>query len=613
MVRHSHTETNKIDLSGFDNVFCDSQQALDWAYQNGLPESATIRSSAPALLWDNKPSVLHVEKRWSIEELGKFQGSIQKLTEDIFDASISVDRIERECALAVSSAALMFQRVLFKAACLEVEDFSNKRLVIVVDGKTGQAGNHMNSPWDRLLSDNHNLSVIRYSLQNDDWKVLTTDGVTSWQRLKLAGLETLIYRLATRISKKLPDWMFRHEVLIPSENELVIETATALALRGVKITEISPAPARGNHTNSLDIQPLMATVLPIIRERVQTWVVEPGIEKVLSFFQEYLIGQLREFDQWVARWGQSLSAARIKSRVVLTNSPGNLKGQALAKVCRDVGIPLVAAQHGVTVELSKLHGEVSVGFDNTVSDAVLLYDQKVAEAEERSYFARAESFVVGASSRHIRMKNGRSSLSDVPPIVYVSTNLYRGNIGLFISSKTDYLRARDEQKIVNNVLAGLPHKVCYKTYPEDNRRFADADPVLADVYTASNIELFSEKIDMRYLLSGHRVIVTSSATSTLGWPVMTGKPVVFINWKHNSPLADDARDSLSEGLFLFDDDEVDFYERLHDFLVQPIEEIEQLWALKKKARETMTAEFFSAYSSRAGTRAAKMILRNYVE
>ena len=81
--------------------------------------------------------------------------------------------------------------------------------------------------------------------------------------------------------------------------------------------------------------------------------------------------------------------------------------------------------------------------------------------------------------RLIRMKRVKAINTSTPPIVYIATNLY--HMGLCISSKTDYSRAREEQKRIKGILSKLPHRVRYKTYPEDNRRYADTDPVLNDV------------------------------------------------------------------------------------------------------------------------------------
>jgi len=161
------------------------------------------------------------------------------------------------------------------------------------------------------------------------------------------------------------------------------------------------------------------------------------------------------------------------------------------------------------------------------------------------------------------------------------------------------------------VFSCLPHKICYKNYPEDNRRYADEDPILAEVRTKENMDLFNRKIDMRYLLSKHRVLVTTVATSTLGWLVMSGKPVVFINQSHNGPLTSNAHSIFSKGLFLFDDTK-GFHERLYNFLSLPIAEIEKLWAQKKDAREEMVKQFFtSSLCKNSGKIASRIISDKY--
>ena len=165
------------------------------------------------------------------------------------------------------------------------------------------------------------------------------------------------------------------------------------------------------------------------------------------------------------------------------------------------------------------------------------------------------------------MKKYHRNIAYDAPILYASTNHYKGchdppSVELY----TDFDGFKREYNVASLILSKIPHKVCYKTYPEENRRFVDTDPIEKYINQSNNITLIKEKIDMRYLLSGFKVIITSAATSTLGWAVMTEKPVVFINWKRHSPLTDDAYQSLNEGLFLFDGDAEDFHQKLLSFL-----------------------------------------------
>jgi len=602
---------NSVDLSGHNTVFCDSLQALEWAYDNGLPESAIIKSSAPAVLWVKNKNILNVEARWTTDELEKFQRTIQKLTKDIFDASLGIVGIERELALTISQSVYQFQKVIYKAACLDDDDFTDPRLLIYVDGKTGPVGNIMNSPWGQLLSPNSLLSVVNYTLKNDKWNVLTTQGVSYWKRFKVAGYETIVYRLAIKIMKRLPDWIFSKELLMPNENELNIEIASSLAVHGVKISKIQlkPFPVIENEVLDENIVAIYQKILPIVYERVEEWVPSSAIKITMLLFKSHLEKQFKQFKRLTNEWDEVIKKSYTMKQSVLANSPGSIKGHALSYICRKNNIPLITSQHGVTIEISKVHSMNHIGFDNSVADIVFSYNRKIVNIEKNTYFDKSIHHVVGMPLRLIRMNSKKTTSGLALPIVYISTNLYYMGFGL--SSETDYIRAKKEQKLVTKVLSKLPHKVCYKTYPEDNRRYADSDPVLSSVKSANNIELFSKKIDMRYLISEYRILVTTCATSTLGWAVMSNKPVVFIDQKRSQPLTDEAHASLSEGLFVFDDDDENFHINIRNFLSQSIETIEELWQKKEYARKEMIKDYFSKYKSGAGKKAARIMIKEY--
>ena len=602
-----------IDLSNHDTVFCDSIQALDWAYRNGLPKMAIIKSNAPSLLWKKNPNIHNIEERWNVEELKKFQNTIPKLSIEAFDAVYSISGIEREMALVILYSIYSFQKVIYKAACLSDDDFTRPRLFIYVDGKTGAAGNIMNTPWDEFLQSNPLFSKIIYTLKDDDWKILTTQGVSYLKRFKLAGIETTIYRLAMKFMKKIPDWVFTKEVLIPNENELNIEIASSLSLRGVKISKIQLEDASENNNIVLNINTskLYEIVLPIIRTRVKQFVAPSAVDLTVSMFVIHLEKQIKQFGILAAGWDKAILVNKRLKQSVLANAIGNINGLALSYVCKNNNIPLICSQHGITGEISRMHNLLHPFFDNTVADAMFFFNSKFLNISKNIYYNKSRNYMVGMPLRIIRMRFDRTISKQLEEIVYISTNLY--STGFSLSLKTDYIQARSEQDLILEVLSKLPHKVCYKTYPEDNRRYADVDPVLDDVKRAENMELFSNKIDMRYLLYKYKIFITTGATSTLGWPIMSDKPVVFINQKYRYPLTSEAYDSFSKGIFVFNDSDQDFHRKLRSFLSQPIDKIERLWDEKKEARKNMVRNYFSTYKDGgAGKRAAKIILREYL-
>ena len=84
-------------------------------------------------------------------------------------------------------------RAMLRAVGLNDDDFNNHRLFIYVDGKSGPAGNIMNSPWDQLLSSSNSFLKVDYVLKNDNWTTLTTRGVSYFRRFKIDAFQNAIY------------------------------------------------------------------------------------------------------------------------------------------------------------------------------------------------------------------------------------------------------------------------------------------------------------------------------------------------------------------------------------------------------------------------------------
>ncbi|MBT5399778.1 hypothetical protein HOL24_04475, partial [bacterium] len=505
-----------------------------------------------------------------------------------------------------------FQKIIYKSSCLEEGDFNNPRLFIYTKGECGPAGNIMNSPWDKLLASNASFSTIRYTLKNDKWSVLTTKGVSYWRRLKVAGYETMFYRFIMKIMKFLPDWMFKKELIMPNENELNIEIASSLIFGGVKITEpkLELLPYAKDVYSNKNVMELYKVVFPIVCKRIEEWVTPSAVGITKTLFKSHFEKHIKKFNLLVDAWDKSIVSKNSMKQAVLVNAPGNIKGHALSFICRKKDILIMSSQHGVTIEFSKNHSMLDINFDNSVADVMFSYNSKIVDIEKKTYFNNAKHYVVGMPMRLIRMKSTQVINKSIPSFVYISTNLY--HMGFTDQGITDYDKSIFEKNIITKVLSRIPHKVRYKTYPEDNRRYADEDPVLKNIRIADNIELFSNKIDMRYLISEHSVLITTGATSTLGWPIMSGKPVIFINQESSSPLTKDAQISISNGIFVFNNNDKNFHKKLRDFLSQSVDDIERLWQKKKSAREEMIKNYFSEYKGGAGRRAAKIILKEYL-
>ena len=394
---------------------------------------------------------------------------------------------------------------------------------------------------------------------------------------------------------------------------MVIETASHISRKGIWVKYIEPNLDFKTYDYTKKYINIEKNICPILEERVKQWVYPDDllISNCLKLFVSDVYRSLNEFEAWSKRWEHIKEESYNHNSILLTNAPGSTKGLALTECCRKFRIPVISAQHGVTPEICNTHSEVSAHYEINASDIFLSYNNESAKMVEKSHFSIGKAFVSGMSSRHIKVKKVGLLTNITTPIVYISTNLYKGNIGWFGTWLTDYHRARKEQSIVVNVLSKLPYMVSYKPYPIDNRRFADRDPVLDDIENLDNIQLFDKKIDMRYLMDNHRILITSMATSTIGWAVMTGKPVIFLNWKSNNPLTKSAHKCFSKGIFVFDDDDENFPDNMLLFLSQSIDRIEELYELKKEFRDIMINRFFTPFQSGAGERTSAMLVKKY--
>ena len=87
--------------------------------------------------------------------------------------------------------------------------------------------------------------------------------------------------------------------------------------------------------------------------------------------------------------------------------------------------------------------------------------------------------------------------------------------------------------------------------PRFVRRYTDLDPILERARRVSNLTVYEEYGDLRYMLRNARVLVSARPASTTGVVVMSGKPVVYIVVP-GRPLSPEARPYMERGLFLFD-------------------------------------------------------------
>ena len=120
-------------------------------------------------------------------------------------------------------------------------------------------------------------------------------------------------------------------------------------------------------------------------------------------------------------------------------------------------------------------------------------------------------------------------------------NMYRGNISNFNGNLTDVEKAKQEIKILNNLLRNIRHDIHYKPYVIENPRYLDEDPILFEAKKLKVIKKIINNVDARYLVADYGAIILKGASSTLTWAIMSNRPVVFIDDQNETPLNSEAK------------------------------------------------------------------------
>jgi len=595
-------------LEAFDTVFCDSSEALRTMRHDGLPCDATVRTASPWLLQNGCDAfrIEPLERRIAGEPLRRFKAEIKPLAVDLYDICRSFEA-SAPYARSIARASVLFQKVLVKIACLDEEDFTDARLHVRLATGDERHDRMLNAPWDSVLAGNPRYQTVTARITAAP--ALDLAASNRLRRWMHQGGEYLGYRAGLIASRYLQALPWRGTAFILRENELLFETAFHLWRRGVRLEKLhygelsdidapllTPACANllGDRLEGFLKRHLCPAALPVARALA------------LKDMEGHAIRQRASHQ----RWSGVLACGLRQSHpaVILTNYPGMPEEMGLFTAAEACGVPVVGFQHGVSRELNAVHGDA--GVENSAAHLTLVYNDVAKEASDGTQFAHWPTVAVGYPQVGRRLARLPAiAFVRTEPILFVSTNVYRGNTHMVTGTWTDAQTAAFETTLIQKVLQDLPHRVTYKAYPYLGR-YADPDPALQAAEAADNLTIITRNEDMRYLIGSAQVVVTCRASSTTGWCLMSHRPFVFIDVPDQMPLSSAARAALERAAFVFSVDDPEMTSRLRAFLSRPLREIEREWQDKALARREVIRQFIDANTPCAGRAAAEYLLRH---
>jgi hypothetical protein len=583
-------------------IFADSTRALAEARRAGhVPADAEIRSFAPAMR--GLPGIAAADRDITPDRVHRLERAVLAASSALHaDFAATPDEalvLARACIAELSMLA-------FPALGLTDEDCDRDIGVVVVDfADPGYAlrfapafvrMTQPDGPFRRIAVDGRSLPDVQEPAP------IVAPLRT---RLAFAGTKSLGYRLSANVWRRLKRAGPRGSILVVRENELLKDTAFALATRGFAIHALgypsideADAAASAPALDEKFVERVAGFLSGVMPSRVAAL-----IARQFKGRAQLALGRYRLLAQ---KLSANLAAkAHLRPAAVFSNVKFEPEAVAIRTAARRAGIPSFIFAHGFAAETSAREVDYFARHENALGDMAFVFDRTAKEELDRNPLRVGDCASVGLSSDYY-FSPLPSARNDTPPIWYVSTALYKGSMPYLCVGMTDSQLAEHEMSVVGDVLARLPHKVVYKPYPA--YRYLDDDPILAHARAQKNIALYLDRIDLRYLLSQARVFVTTRATSTMSWCLFSGRPMLMIDHPDLVPLRDDARAAFAEGAFLVDARKPGWREEAVALLGRPIAGIEAEWARKAPARRELIRRFFSEYSDKdAGRRAADIV------
>lgn len=443
------------------------------------------------------------------------------------------------------------------------------------------------------------------------------------RRAAMLPLPVLVLEMAERLglTRLLPG-----AVVVGAENEAVRECLPWLALRGQRPIRRGGLKPRtgGNEDDGTSW-----ACHPALDRRLSAWLHEQGDglspftaaqwRAIVAVVLEHLSAGLETLSRQVGELRAELQhqfAAAGDDRLYLTNGLFGPVGAQIYGLCREFGMTVVDFEHGVTSGLAALSARKMNYSEATTSDVLLVCAPRAATAFRASggdRVPRIETIGLADQTRRLlrpavqrRLARRRLGISGhETTVMHVSTWLYHGNLRPGPTAAAESATFDLDRRLLTKVYPGLRHLVVFKQYPTQR---LPHEPSYPELFGRIEGVAFPAAEDFRYVRAAADVIVTGTPTSTLGWCLGAGVPLVWLDSATVNPLTDEAlRQAFRESFLFVDLDRPDWPEALRALLDRPLAAIRRDWADRAGARRALLDEAITGPKGSAGRRAARIV------
>ncbi len=583
----------------FDFILCDSKRALLKIKNRINIKNTKVLTSSPSILLDKNIDSINIEKEKNIKKLVRLKEKNYYFSVKYYKSLNKINILSKQEKLFFTTVLSNFNKVLYKASCLE-NQHCNKNILFIKMSNKARYASEINPPWEALLKKKTNLFIHEYTPNNFFQKGSTnkeTVKANLFSRLLLGGKETLMFRLFILFYKNMPFLRKEKNIFIVSENELLLEKASELALDNYGLYDISQVNLETKTiSNNLLLNKIISLTKSVVLSKIKTSVSHNFIDNTYDLYLQYFKKQFALYYKYLLFFRKkiyNLNINRSENNFLFTGSSSSIKALASSQAFQEKKIRVVSFQHGVTAEISGTHEFNRIFHSSSNCNFFATFNNASSKIIKKNFFSDAKPIICGLPKRYKRQKLVFNFNRVQNSLFYLSNNLFRGNRGNLSNQCSDLDLIKRETLLIDNILCKANKNCFYKAYPTINPRYDDLDPIYPHL-SKKKINIVNTKIDARYILKKYDLIMCGTATSTLSWAIYSKKPIIFLNYSDRSPIAKEIYSEFSKSFFLINYEDTDFYKKVLEIINQPLDNINLLWEKKRLTREKFIENYISS-------------------
>ena len=432
----------------------------------------------------------------------------------------------------------------------------------------------------------------------------------SLDHINLNSFNTNLFFFLKKFKSFLPLRKLDNLFLIFREDYLLREVSTHLFKKGVKLEFFKKKKIETKKFDYERFNQIKKAIFPIILKHCRRWVKKDFLVHIVNHYFSKLKQDLDQYYSYSHFFKKYFD--QINQKILCATSYPVLPIYiALSYQTQKKNIKLISTQHGINREINSFYSEGMPNLENNVADLLFVNNFEGKKISDQSPFAYGQTKVIGVPQQmYSRKKIKPISSFFRKKIFFISTRTSSGNLNMLNGYQTDYERVIEEMDLIKNVLGRLPMTIYYKAYPFKDY-YVDRDPVHDEIDKTKNIKLIYTSKDLHHFIDDISLIITSRATSTLSWCILSNIPLIFIDHTKEFRLKKNVRKIFEESLILFDKNKSFFNSNLLNYLHKPYSQIKNDWENKSARRKDLIEKYISSKQAKdAGEIAADFLLKN---